>query len=253
MANEIINDIGIYTNIHESGNKNKDGNKMYYATCKICGTIVEKKFSNIKRSNQLCCHKNKPNKIDKINDMPIGWIDRSDLNRKIYDTWRDMLFRTTEKCWDKNPTYIGTTVDESWRTLSNFVNDIKELSGYNQWANSPKKSMMLDKDTLIEGNKHYSKETCCFISSLESSRDVNRRHPNNTEKARLAFIEKYSIPVKLTNKITHEEKLFTSLAEACRVLDLNSGNAWQALSDKYPNHHSTKGWIIEKICDSIKT
>lgn len=49
-----------------------------------------------------------------------------------------MWNRTTEKCCGKYPTYVGTTVDDSWRLLSNFVNDIKELPGYEEWANSKK-------------------------------------------------------------------------------------------------------------------
>ena len=243
-----MEDIGIYTNIHESGRKDRYGNKMYYATCKICGTEVEKKLSNIKRSNKLCRHKVRLNNLgDHNNDMPTGWINISSLNRKIYDTWRKMLFRTTQICWDKNPTYNGTTVDESWRTLSTFVNDIKFLPGYDKWASAPKRSMMLDKDILIEGNKHYSKDTCCFISALESSIDVNKRHPNNTEKANAAFVEKYSIPVKIINKTTREEKVFASLSEACRVMEWSRGNAYQVLSDKYPSAHSIKGWEIVRV------
>lgn len=242
-----LEDIGIYTDIYESGRKDKYGNKMYYATCKICGAIVEKKLSNIKRSNKVCRHNNQSNNLEKNNDMPKDWISLSKLNRKIYDLWRDMLFRATPKCWDKNPTYNGTTVDESWRTLSIFANDIKYLPGYNEWVNAPKRSMMLDKDTLVEGNKHYSKNTCCFISALESSKDVNKRHPNNTTKAVAAVVKKYSIPVRITNKETGEEKIFDSLSDACRTMKWSMGNAYQVLSDKYPNNHSIKGWIITKM------
>ena len=54
---DVVEDIGIYTNIHRSENKTNDGIYKYYATCKICGTVVEKKLSHIKRSNQVCRHK----------------------------------------------------------------------------------------------------------------------------------------------------------------------------------------------------
>ena len=187
----------------------------------------------------------KENKSGKINDMPTGWINQSELNTKIYYLWKNMIFRTTQKCWDENPTYVGTTVDESWLKLSNFVSDIKELSGYNEWVNSSKRMMMLDKDTLVEGNKHYSKNTCCFISSLESSLDVNKRHPNNTEKAIRCSVENNSMPVKFINKTSKEEKVFPSLKEACREMNINERNSWKVLSDKYPNCHSIKGWEIQ--------
>jgi hypothetical protein len=56
---DLIADIGIYTNIHKSDNKTKDGVYKFYATCKICGTVVEKKLSNIKKNNKMCQHKQK--------------------------------------------------------------------------------------------------------------------------------------------------------------------------------------------------
>lgn len=249
MGNDKIEDIGIYINIHESGNFTKDGHKLYFATCKMCGTMVEKLLADIKRNHTLCYHKTGYRKgyATKFNDMPSGWITESKLNQRIYDLWKAMLYRTTEVFWDKYPTYKGTTVDESWRTLSNFVNDIKELPGYKEWSESSHYKMMIDKDTLVEGNKHYSKETCCFITHTESNIDVHNRHPENIEKANKAFIEKHSIPVRLQNKKSGMVLEFSSIKEACRVLNLNFRHVWMILSDKYPGHYSTKGWYVEKI------
>lgn len=245
----VVPDIGIYTDIHESGNRSKDGHKLYYATCSICNTVVEKMLSNIKESNKICRHKvlDKSAENYKLNDMPTGWMNQSELNMRIYDTWKAMIFRTTQKFWDKYPTYEGTTVDDSWRILSNFVNDIRELNGYDQWAKASGERMMLDKDTLIYGNKHYSKDTCCFISHADSNRDVHQRHPENLEKARKTYKEQSSIPVKLTNKVTKEVKYFPSIKEACRQMNLNLRQVWMILSDKYPGHYSTKGWLVEAI------
>lgn len=42
--------------------------------------------------------------------------------------------------------------------------------------------IMLDKDTLVKGNKLYSKETCCLISHADSNRDVAERHPEILKK-----------------------------------------------------------------------
>ena len=188
----------------------------------------------------------KPGKYGSKNDMPIGWRGLSELNQRIYDIWRAMLRRTTKELWDKYPTYEGTTVDESWRTLSVFVEDIKCLPGYDAWVNSPKRSMMLDKDTLIDGNKHYSKVTCCFISALESSKDVHKRNPNMTANGNAAVAAKYSIPVKITNNETGEEKIFSSLTVACKVMGWSRGGAYKVWSDKYPHHYAIKGWSITK-------
>ena len=207
--NKIIDDIGIYTNIYESGNKTKDGHKLYFATCKVCNKTIEKPLADLKRNNTLCYHNKQL--IEKINDMPAGWTNQSELNLRIYYLWKAMIMRTTQKFWDKYPTYEGTTVDDSWRKLSQFVNDIKDIPGYEEWVTASGKRMMLDKDTLVEGNKHYSKETCCFISHADSNRDVHKRYPENLEKARITFIEHASKPVKIINKITNEEKIFPSL------------------------------------------
>lgn len=244
-----LEDIGIYTNIHESGNIASDRHKMYYATCKVCGAVVEKRLADIKESNKVCRHQvlDKTSSSYKLNDMPSGWMNQSELNMRIYDMWKAMIRRTTEKYWIQYPTYTGTTVDDKWRILSNFVNDIKELDGYNQWVNASGEMMMLDKDTIIQGNKHYSKYTCRFITHAESNQDVATRHPESLRKAREVFKENASEPVRFTNIKTKETIEFQSLKEACRTLDLNLRNAWMVLSDKYPGHHTIKGWTIDKI------
>lgn len=249
LDNSIVSDIGIYTNIHSSGNRNKSGHKLYFATCSVCGTIVEKTLSDLKESNQMCRHK--VQKIGdsnyKVNDMPKGWMNQSELNMRIYYLWKSMINRTTEKFWNKYPTYTETTVSDEWRVLSNFICDIKELDGYAQWVDSAGEMMMLDKDTIIQGNKHYSKDTCRFITHAESNQDVFRRHPDNLEKARDTLKDKLSEPVRFTNIKTKETMEFPSLKEACRTLNLNLRNAWMVLSDKYPGHHTIKGWTIDKI------
>ena len=244
-----LEDIGIYTNIHESGNIASDKHKMYYATCIVCGTVVEKRLADIKVSNKVCRHKvsNQISNGYKLNDMPKGWTSQSELNLRIYHLWKAMIMRTTEKFWDKYPTYIGTTVDADWRILSNFVNDIKKLDGYEEWAKKSNETIMLDKDTIIQGNKHYSKNTCRFITHTESNQDVSRRHPESLKKARNTFVEKASEPVRFTNIKTNETVDFPSLKEACRKLELNLRNAWMVLSDKYPGHRTIKGWTIAKI------
>lgn len=256
MDKSEIDDIGIYTKIHESGKKNKSGHKLYFATCSVCNTLVEKPLSELKESNQLCRHKairnNDP--TDKINDMPIGWINKSKLNIRIYDLWKSMINRTTEKFWEKYPTYKGTTVDSSWRTLSNFVNDIQTLPGYDMWVNNPNQRIMLDKDTLIEGNKHYSKNTCCFITHAESNRDVIRRHPEINKACGQSVAKKYGKKIKAINLDTNESIIFNSQKEAARELNISAAHIWMILSEdeKYISHKTTKSpdgikWTFEKV------
>lgn len=80
---------------------------------------------------------------------------------KIYKTWRCMIGR----CYDKNihkrqPTYAGCIVDSEWHNFQNFA-DWMELQDYD--------GKELDKDTLVKGNKIYSKDTCTFITHAENT------------------------------------------------------------------------------------
>lgn len=73
-----------------------------------------------------------------------------------FKVWKHML----DRCYDKKlhkrrPTYSNCTVSEEWLIFSNFKNWMIQQD----WQDNE-----LDKDLLYKGNKHYSKETCCFIS-----------------------------------------------------------------------------------------
>ena len=84
-----------------------------------------------------------------------------------------------------------------------------------------------------------------FITAKESCIDVNKRHPESVDNARHHSIKKTSIPVRIINKNTKEEKVFSSLREACREMGWNHRNAWMVLSEKCTDHHSIKGWTIQ--------
>ena len=76
---------------------------------------------------------------------------------KFYTTWKDMLTRAySPKYHARRPTYIGTTICKEWHTFSVF----RAWMEQQDWQGKA-----LDKDIIIRGNKHYSPETCCFVSS----------------------------------------------------------------------------------------
>ena len=119
--------------------------------------------------------------------------------------------------------------------------------------------IMLDKDTLVKGNKLYSKETCCFISHADSNRDVAERHPEILKKVSQVFAEKASQPVIAINKYTGEEQWFPSLKECCRQLPkVTLRHLWMCLSkeEKYKSHHTSAGYIFryadEELSDELK-
>lgn len=91
-------------------------------------------------------------------DIGITDIITKDKERntlKSYITWKNMISRCySTKIQLKHPSYIGCTVCDEWKYYSNFKKwyDKNYIDEYE-----------LDKDILIDGNKIYSPETCCFI------------------------------------------------------------------------------------------
>jgi len=90
----------------------------------------------------------------------LGEIRTSKGNEKPYKIWNSMLQRCySPKKLKTSPSYIGCSVCDEWLNFTNFLKWYKAnyLEG-----------MELDKDSLIEGNKIYSPNTCKFISSFEN-------------------------------------------------------------------------------------
>lgn len=89
---------------------------------------------------------------------------QSELNGimfKYYNIWYEMIRR----CYcinykTKKPTYNGCSVCNEWYILSNFKKwfDKNYIENYH-----------LDKDIIIDGNKVYSPDTCCFIPQYINS------------------------------------------------------------------------------------
>lgn len=116
-----------------------------------------------------------------INDMPRGWIVENEWNKRVYRKWTSML----QRCYNKNfhktkygKTYIGCTVCERWLTLSNFVEDVPKIDGYDEerFING---ELELDKDINSNGkNKCYIAEECTFVTRLDNQRQANKDRDN---------------------------------------------------------------------------
>ena len=82
---------------------------------------------------------------------------------KEYKLWRAMITRCySDYTKSVRPTYIGVTCDDSWLSMTKFIEDVSKLKGYDKSFTS---GWVLDKDILSKGCKHYSIETCCFVPS----------------------------------------------------------------------------------------
>lgn len=92
-----------------------------------------------------------------INDLEFK--DSPDHNRSpYYCMWVNML-RRSHNVYNKHE-YVGASCDKNWLYLSKFIKDISEIENHTKGL---EEGWQLDKDILVKGNKHYSKETCCFV------------------------------------------------------------------------------------------
>lgn len=85
----------------------------------------------------------------------------------FFNYWTNMLKRCyCEAFHKKRPTYVGCTVIIDWHLFSTFRAWVIKQD----W-----KDKALDKDLLVEDNKIYSPDTCCFISARINSFLVERK------------------------------------------------------------------------------
>ena len=82
-----------------------------------------------------------------------------------------MLFRSTEKFWQRSVSYKGVTCSENFKSYDFFYKWCQTQGGFKEY-------FALDKDLLVKGNKVYSEDTCVFvpqrINSLLVSCKANR-------------------------------------------------------------------------------
>lgn len=80
------------------------------------------------------------------------------VTKKSYSIWMGMLNRCYDAKFQKqHPTYKGCYVCKEWLLYSDF-----EI-WYDKNIPDTTRKWSLDKDILIQGNKVYSPETCCFV------------------------------------------------------------------------------------------
>lgn len=103
------------------------------------------------------------------------WVD------PIYTMWINMKRRviyqykvgTSEETLEYL-TYVGNTVCEEWRFLSNFYDWV--LYKLKEMGKDSIKGLQLDKDILIVGNQHYSPTTCCLVDGRINKFFTKREH-----------------------------------------------------------------------------
>ena len=116
-----------------------------------------------------------------INDMPWGWASENEWNKRVYRLWCGKL----RCCYDDNfhktkkgETYIDCTVCERWLTLSNFVEDVPLIDGYDE-ERFLMGELELDKDIRSNGtNKQYIMNECAFVTHKENQQQAVKTRDN---------------------------------------------------------------------------
>ena len=83
---------------------------------------------------------------------------------KEYVAWHNILIRCyDDKLKEKRYTYKDVVCCDEWLLYENFYEWLHGQENFDKWLNGGK--WCIDKDILVKGNKVYSPETCCLVSS----------------------------------------------------------------------------------------
>lgn len=149
-------------------------------------------------------------------------------HKKEYSCWKHMIHR----CYnpnDNNYKYYGekgVIVEKSWLCFENYLNDIKNLKGYDeeQFQNG---QIKLDKDKNSNEFKIYSKNTCEWISQQEN--------------LRISINKKYGELIAISPKgIIYE---YNHIIDCAKENNLSSDCIAKCLANKQKSH---KGWKFKR-------
>lgn len=154
-----------------------------------------------------------------INDMYWGWASENEWNRMVYQKWKSMLRRCYNEEYHKTKNgknYIGCSVCDRWLTLSNFVEDVPKITGYDRerFLNG---ELELDKDKKNDKNKRYTMKYCTWLPKPENS--------GLSHKGKFGSEHNCSKKVAQYDKVTHELiKIWGGIREVERELGISHGN-----------------------------
>lgn len=151
-----------------------------------------------------------------------------------YKSWVSMLMRCYSSVFhQKQPSYIGCTVDERWHNFQVFAKWYDE-----NYYTIEGRRMNLDKDILVKGNKHYSPETCVFVPD-----DINKLFLRRESK-------RGNLPIGVRtctgNRKRYEAQCRTNKGER---LYLGLFDSADAAFQKYKEH---KEIVIKDIAEDYK-
>lgn len=151
-----------------------------------------------------------------------------------YIRWTSMLDRCySDKLHKRNPWYIGCTVCDEWKLYSNFKKwfDKHYVDGY-----------QLDKDILIDGNKVYSPETCCFVPQYINVLLLNSRNGITYNKKD----KRYQAQLRIYGKNTYIGQYINEIDARNAYIETKRIHTRKLAIDAYMNNE-----IDERIMNAI--
>ena len=142
----------------------------------------------------------------------VGYLGAK-YGTKIDSSMRGRWERMISRCYNLNDVHYyayggaGVTVCERWHCYVNFVEDCKQLPGYNNMIDNPHIKYHLDKDILQQGvptnQKVYSPTTCMFVPARENisqlSIDYKNEYQNSYHNVYKNEHDKYLVNIKVNN------------------------------------------------------
>lgn len=114
-----------------------------------------------------------------INDYN-GKVRIGENKIKSYQVWQSILERCySEKCQNKNPTYIGAAICDEWLLFSNFKRWF-DTNYPDELARELDIRFEIDKDLLSGESKIYSPNTCIFLPKKVNSFMTNKKSSNSS-------------------------------------------------------------------------
>ena len=131
-----------------------------------------------------------------VNDLDYNMWSVNGTLCKAGQMWRDIIKRVaSEKFQNKRPEYKGCTISNEWIYASNFVNWVKSQDYKNK---------SIDKDIIVIGNKHYSKETCCLVTNeVNSLMCISSRNNKNNLLLGVTYRNKYISQISFKGEHYH--------------------------------------------------
>ena len=161
-----------------------------------------------------------------------GVIFTKSKTPKFYSVWRHMLYRCYSLEYQSRfATYVGCTVCEEWKYLSNFKKwfDENYIEGFD-----------LDKDILVKGNKIYSPDTSVFvpkhINYLRIDSEPCIRELNSTNQ-------------KTRTNTAYQARVSCAGSSASKVFPtIEEAKCWYvSTKKKFLKEHATRSFLANEI------